>query len=54
LGSFDDGALLRGFSNDIWISHAIEIFEAFNLPQTHMVDFGLDNLTFLHSSFLLQ
>jgi hypothetical protein len=32
MGSSNDGALLRGSSDDIWISHAIEIFEAFNLP----------------------
>jgi hypothetical protein len=29
------GALLRSFNNGAWISSAIKVFEAFNLPKTY-------------------
>jgi hypothetical protein len=29
------GALLRSFDNGSWISSAVNVFEAFNLPQTY-------------------
>jgi hypothetical protein len=47
------GTLLKTSYHGTWISCAIDIFEALDLLHTYMVDFGLDNLTFLHRSFFI-
>jgi hypothetical protein len=48
------GTLLKSSDHGTWISCAIDIFGALDLLlHIYMVDFGPDNLPFLHSSFII-